>query len=69
MSHNFLLEIYSYINKRTDELEKNFEGTTSHYDKGCQDALTNLSTYMIEHYNIKLPKRLQKQLKSLAPKT
>ena len=66
MSHNYLLDTYTYLQKRLDAIQPQLTAAdaTQHdkqYAAGQIEVICDLERYLIEHYDIKLPRRLRQQ--------
>jgi|GEM_PF-842860 len=66
MSHNHLLDTYTYIQQRLNALEKQLTGAdadlkTKHYAAGQIEALCDLDRFLKVHYDRRLPRRLRRQ--------
>jgi hypothetical protein len=66
MSHNYLLDTYTYLHKRLDEIQPQLTAAkatqhTKAYAAGQIEAICDLERYLIEHYDMKLPRRLRRQ--------
>ena len=65
MSHNYLFELYHYIDKRIEAAnhptaESGAGVPDADFTEGRIQALTELMAYLSENLTIKLPKRLRK---------
>lgn len=68
MSHNFLLEIYSHIRRRQDEIERIAgPGISNHEEKcflaGRAEILNDINAFLADRFNRKLPRRIYNQLR------
>jgi len=66
MSHNYLFELYYYIENRLDAArdgspDPGGEPPDPDFTEGRIEALEDLKTYLVENLTIKLPKRLRKE--------
>ncbi len=63
MSHTYLIDLYEFIDKRLLEAEGLREKATGEaeemFQQGRAKALKGCRQFLVEHYNRKLPRRLQ----------
>jgi hypothetical protein len=63
MSHTYLIDLYSLIDQRleeiTCELKSSGSGTAQDYLKGRFECLVEFKQFLATHYNSKLPRRIR----------
>ena len=66
MSHNFLFNLYDYIDRRLGDLESDLVSVDADEDAGQDtagriDILCEVERFIGEQFEVKLPKRLRNQ--------
>ncbi len=66
MSYTYLLDLYKVLEQRTTAIEKELAGEAGsepkqQYHTGRRDCLTTFHSYLLETFDQKLPRRLQRK--------
>lgn len=71
MSHDYLLDTYTFIQQRLDEVQQQLtdadaDQRTKLYAAGQIEVLCELDRFLKEHYDAKLPRRLRQRRQQMA---
>lgn len=67
MSYDYLLDLYTKIDERTEQINANLsslpkESPKYNFEKGRQDLHKEFATFLHENYDKRLPRAIQKAL-------